>query len=164
MSKRLISWFRVTLLIAIIVGTPFGCGAAFYAARDVVLSYPNDLHNPNLWATIALLCVLFAPVILIEVFALSFAKSASQRATGYKVLEATCWIAAMGAFVVPAVFSVTQDVGHIMILVIQVTASAGLAAAALLARICQQSDGVAFYPAEQGLHTPGPPTSAAAIA
>lgn len=164
MSKRLVSWFRVTLMITIILGTPFGGGAAFYAVRDMILSYPNDLHHPNLWGTVAVLCGLFAPVILMEVFALSFAKSPSQRRTGFKVLEVTCWIAAVGAFVVPAVFSFTQDVGHIMIIVIQVTATAGLVAAALLARMCQQSDGKALFLAGNGSQKPGPHTPAAAIA
>lgn len=138
MSKRFIFWLRASLLIAIIFGTFFWCSMAYIIVHDTILSYPNDLHHPMLWGTVAVLCVLLLPLVFVELFALSLTKDSLRKVALYKILEITCWIGAAAAIVVPAVFSVTQDVGHITIILFQMTTAAVCTVGALLARMCHQ--------------------------
>lgn len=122
-----------------ILGSPLWGASAFFFVQGLILKYPSDLQYPNLWGTVAALCVLLLPMIFAEVFALSIAKSAPRVAAICKVIEVTCWLGAVGAILVPAVFCVTQDVGHIAIILFQVTTASIFASGALFTRICQQS-------------------------
>lgn len=162
MGKRFIFWFRACLLIAIIFGTIFWCSMAFLTVHNTILSYPDDLAHPLLWGTVAVLCVLLLPLVFVELFALSLTKNSLRKVVLYKVLEVTCWIGAGAAVVVPAVFSVTQDVGHITIILFQMTTAAVCAVGALLARMCHQLGDKALFLAESGGETPEPGTAALA--
>lgn len=138
MNKKPVFWLRVALA-ASIFGSLLWSALTFFIVQESILSYPNDLQHPTLWGTIAALCVLLFPIILAELYALSTAKTASRATALYRAVEITCWIAAIGAIAVPAVFSVTQDVGQIAIILFQLTAAAVFSAGALAARISRQS-------------------------
>ena len=143
MNKRLVFWLRISLLVAM-SGSLFLSAAAFFCVQDVILSYPADLRYPFLWGTVAALFVLLLPIIFAEVFTLTLAANRRRIKTLEKVCEMTCWLGGMCTFVIPSVFCVMQDVGHIAIILFQVTAASIFVVAALCVRICRQSNKMAL--------------------
>lgn len=138
-SKRLVFGFRIALLVSM-CGSPFFSAAVFFFVQDVILRYPTDLRYPYLWGTVAALCVLILPIVFAELLALSITTNLQRIKTLTKLLEVTCWLGATGVLVVPMAFCVMQDIGHIVIILFQVTTASIFASAALFTRICRQSD------------------------
>ncbi|WP_165215991.1 hypothetical protein [Schaalia sp. ZJ1691] len=144
MTKRLVFWFRVALVISIL-GLLFWSAYAFLVVHDLILVFPDELQYPNLWGAIAVICALFVPVIFAEVFALTFATSVPRIKALSRVLEVTCWLGVIAAIVVPVVFSVTQNVGHIAIVLFLITNAAVFTAGALFTRMRRQVEGKSSF-------------------
>jgi hypothetical protein len=125
-------------------GSLFLSAAAFFCVQDVILSYPADLRYPFLWGTVAALFALLLPIIFAEVFVFTLAANRRRIKTLEKVCEMMCWLGGMCGFVIPSVFCVMQDVGHIAIILFQVTAASIFVLAALCVRICRQSNKMAL--------------------